>query len=123
MKRIPAANKGSSIPNDGDRYRYGRKISTSFAESTVNQVISKRMVTLASRSMYTNHCNSTLDKQERELYVRPSVRSECVGAPSTNRRQKCLYPGSLQKKFSAHSEQRKRRAIFAVFEVKKEIPD
>ena len=36
---------------------------------------------------YTNHGNSTLDKQERELYVRPSVRSECVGAPSTNRRQ------------------------------------
>jgi hypothetical protein len=33
----------------------GRKISTSFAESTVNQVMSRRMVTLASRSMYTNH--------------------------------------------------------------------
>jgi hypothetical protein len=48
-------------------YRHRRKISTSFAESTVNQVISKRMVTLASRSMYTNHCNSTFDKQEREL--------------------------------------------------------
>src|SRR4029077_15038002 len=84
----PPRGQGSSIPNDGDRYRHGRKISTSFAESTVNQVISKRMVTLASHSMYTNHCNSTLDKQERELYVRPSVRSECVGAPSTNRRKK-----------------------------------
>jgi hypothetical protein len=32
------------IPNYGDRYRYGEAISTAFAESTVNQVISKRMV-------------------------------------------------------------------------------
>jgi hypothetical protein len=34
----------SSIPNYGDRYRHGEAISTSFVESTVNQVISKRMV-------------------------------------------------------------------------------
>jgi hypothetical protein len=34
----------SSIPNFGDRYRHGETISTAFAESTVNQVISKRMV-------------------------------------------------------------------------------
>jgi hypothetical protein len=33
-----------SIPNYGDRYRHGEAIATSFAESTVNQVISKRMV-------------------------------------------------------------------------------
>ena len=32
------------IPNYGDRYRYGEVISTSFVESTVNEVISKRMV-------------------------------------------------------------------------------
>jgi hypothetical protein len=32
------------IPNYGDRYRHGETITTSFAESTVNQVISKRMV-------------------------------------------------------------------------------
>src|ERR1700680_305086 len=32
------------IPNYGDRYRHGEKISTAFAESAVNQVISKRMV-------------------------------------------------------------------------------
>jgi hypothetical protein len=38
-----AANQ-ASIPNDGDRYRHGETISTAFAESTVNQVISKRMV-------------------------------------------------------------------------------
>jgi hypothetical protein len=34
----------SSIPDSGDRYRHGERIATSFAESTVNQVISKRMV-------------------------------------------------------------------------------
>lgn len=32
------------IPNYGDRYRHGEAIASSFAESTVNQVISKRMV-------------------------------------------------------------------------------
>ena len=34
----------ASIPNFGDRYRHGETISTTFVESTVNQVISKRMV-------------------------------------------------------------------------------
>ena len=38
------ANNGAFIPNYGDRYRYGEMISTAFAESTVNQVVSKRMV-------------------------------------------------------------------------------
>ena len=32
------------IPNYGDRYRHGETISTGFAESAVNQVVSKRMV-------------------------------------------------------------------------------
>ena len=34
----------SFIPNYGDRYRNGEIISTSFLESTVNEIISKRMV-------------------------------------------------------------------------------
>jgi hypothetical protein len=34
----------ASIPNYGDRYRYDEMISTGFVESTVNQVVSKRMV-------------------------------------------------------------------------------
>jgi hypothetical protein len=34
-------NKGF-IPNYGERYRHGERISTGFVESTVNQVISKR---------------------------------------------------------------------------------
>ena len=36
-------NKGF-IPNYGERYRNGERISTGFVESTVNQLISKRMV-------------------------------------------------------------------------------
>jgi hypothetical protein len=35
-------NNKSFIPNYGERYRYGERISTGFVESTVNQVISKR---------------------------------------------------------------------------------
>jgi hypothetical protein len=32
------------IPNYGDRYRHGETIATAFVESTVNQVVSRRMV-------------------------------------------------------------------------------
>jgi hypothetical protein len=35
-------NNGGFIPNCGERYRAGERISTGFVESTVNQVISKR---------------------------------------------------------------------------------
>lgn len=31
------------VPNYGERYRYGERISTAFTESAVNQVLSKRM--------------------------------------------------------------------------------
>ena len=37
-------NNGGFIPNYRDRYFYGEAISTGFVESTVNQVVSKRMV-------------------------------------------------------------------------------
>ena len=36
------ANNKRFIPNSGERYRAGERISTGFVESTVNQVISKR---------------------------------------------------------------------------------
>lgn len=36
--------KRNFIPNFGDRYRHGETISTAFVESTINQVVSKRMV-------------------------------------------------------------------------------
>ena len=38
------ANNQPFIPNYGERYRNGERIATGFVESTVNQVISKRMV-------------------------------------------------------------------------------
>jgi hypothetical protein len=37
-------NNSTFIPNYGERWHYGETISTAFVESTVNQVISKRMV-------------------------------------------------------------------------------
>ncbi len=38
------ANNASLIVNYGERYRNGERISTGFVESTINQVVSKRMV-------------------------------------------------------------------------------
>ena len=37
------------IPNYGDRYHYGETITTAFVESTVNEVVSKRMVETISK--------------------------------------------------------------------------
>ena len=37
-------NNRGFIPNYGERYRYGETISTAFVESTINWVVSKRMV-------------------------------------------------------------------------------
>jgi hypothetical protein len=37
-------NNASLIVNYGERYRHGERISTAFVESTINQVVSKRMV-------------------------------------------------------------------------------
>ena len=37
-------NNQNMIPNYGERHRYGEAISTAFVESTVNEVVSKRMV-------------------------------------------------------------------------------
>ena len=38
------SNNAGFIPNYGERYHHGERISTGFVESTVNQVVSKRMV-------------------------------------------------------------------------------
>ena len=37
-------NNSHLIPNYGERYRYGETITTAFVESTVNEVVAKRMV-------------------------------------------------------------------------------
>jgi len=41
---IYVRNNQGFIPNFGERYRQGESVSTAFVESTVNQVVSKRMV-------------------------------------------------------------------------------
>jgi len=38
------AHNAASIINYGERYRNGERISTAFTESTINQVVSKRLV-------------------------------------------------------------------------------
>jgi len=48
---------------NGDRYRYGEMISTAFAESTVNQVVSKRMV--KKQQMRWTQCGAHLLLQVR----------------------------------------------------------
>ncbi len=37
-------NNAHLIPNYGEKYRYGETITTSFAESAVNEIVAKRMV-------------------------------------------------------------------------------
>jgi len=37
-------NNRHMIPNYGEKYRYGETISTGFVESTINEVVAKRMV-------------------------------------------------------------------------------
>jgi hypothetical protein len=37
-------NNAKLIPNYGEKYRYGETITTSFAESNVNEVVARRMV-------------------------------------------------------------------------------
>jgi len=44
VTRATALRRWFVTPNYGERYRHGERISTAFAESTVNQVVSKRMV-------------------------------------------------------------------------------
>lgn len=42
--QIYIANNAAFIPNYGEKYRNGEAISSAMAESTVNQVVSQRMV-------------------------------------------------------------------------------
>lgn len=57
------------IPNYGDRYRHGETISTSFVESTMNQVVSRRMVK-QQQMQWTQRCAHLL------LQVRTQVLNE-----------------------------------------------
>ena len=59
-----AAN-APAIPNDGERRLAGETISTSFVESAVNQVISKRMVTAADALEPPRRAPTTADPHPR----------------------------------------------------------
>jgi hypothetical protein len=73
------------IPNYGDRFRHGEKISTAFAESTVNQVVSKRMVKKQQMRWSESGAHNllqvrtkVLNDQLRETFVRwyPGMQTE-----------------------------------------------
>ena len=73
------------IPNYGDRYRHGKKISTAFPESAVNQVVSKRMVKKQQMRWSESGAHNllqvrtkVLNDQLRETFVRwyPAMQTE-----------------------------------------------
>ena len=73
------------IPNYGDRCRHGEKISTAFAESAVNQVVSKRMVKKQQMQWTESGAHNllqirtkVLNNQLRETFVRwyPGMQNE-----------------------------------------------
>ena len=63
-----------AIPNYGERYRAGEIISTSFVESAVNQVISKRMVK-------NSRCAGA--PEARTSYCRSAPASSTTPSPTT----------------------------------------
>jgi hypothetical protein len=83
-------NNQDYIPNYGERYRNGERIATGFVESTVNQVVSKRMVKRqqmqwTERGAHlllqtrTKVLNGELDETFRRWY--PKFRSETSASP------------------------------------------
>jgi hypothetical protein len=70
-------NNAGFIPNYGERWRYGEAISTAFVESTINQVVSKRMVKKQQMrwSQQGAHCllqirTRVLNDELREIFQR-----------------------------------------------------
>jgi hypothetical protein len=64
-------NNREYIPNYGERYRNGERISTAFAESTVNQVVSKRMVKKQQMAWTERGAHLLLQTRTRVLNARP----------------------------------------------------
>jgi hypothetical protein len=70
----------ASIPNYGERYRAGEVISSSLAESTINQVVSKRMVTTpAWRARVSKLMRARSTTAAASASARPRRNSKCVG--------------------------------------------
>jgi len=87
------------IPNYGDRYRHGEKISTAFAESAVNQVVSKRMVKKQQMRWSESGAHNllqvrtkVLNDELRETFVRwyPGMQAK---RRDDNREEGCVAPG------------------------------
>ena len=77
------------IPNFGERYRNQERISTAFVESTVNQVISKRMVkqqqmqwSLKGAHLLVQMGTTVLNNELEDLFRRwyPNFRTTASGA-------------------------------------------
>ena len=60
-------NNKSFIPNSGERYRHGERISTGFVESTVDQVISKRFCKKQQMAWTTRSAHLLLQIRTRVL--------------------------------------------------------
>ncbi len=79
------------IPNRGERYRVGERISTSFVESTVHQVISKRFCK-SSRCSGPNEGHSCCCKRGCKPSTRTSVRCSSGGIQTCSVRRSPRQP-------------------------------
>ena len=70
-------NNAGLIPNYGERYRCGERIASSFVESTVNQVVSKRFV--KKQQMRWSKKGAHLLLQVRNLVINQELRQRIDG--------------------------------------------
>lgn len=80
------------IPNFGERWRQGETISTAFAESTINQVVSRRFVkkqqmqwTLRGAHLLLQMRTKVLNNELEEVFRRwhPKFRPEAARPPTS----------------------------------------
>jgi hypothetical protein len=84
-------NNQEFIPNYGERYRNGERISTGFVESTVNQVVSKRMVKKQQMAWTERGAHLLLQVRTRVLNGELEWKKRSAGGtPSSDR--KCQRP-------------------------------
>lgn len=67
-------NNASLIPNYGEKWRYGEPISTAFVESTVNEVVAKRMV--KKQQMQWTHAGAHALLQTRTAVLNEELRGQ-----------------------------------------------
>jgi hypothetical protein len=73
---------GAWIPNYGERYRCGEAISTAFAEATINQVVSKRMVKKQQMRWSPRGAHLLLQIRTR-VWTTPSPTTSAAGTPAS----------------------------------------